>query len=61
LAANLLSNDDKRLNAANRHPLKRVGTASDMAQAVLFLLDADTSSFITGQVLHVDGGMGNLK
>ncbi|MFZ4633817.1 MAG: SDR family NAD(P)-dependent oxidoreductase [Saprospiraceae bacterium] len=61
LAANLLSNDEKRLNAANRHPLKRVGTASDMAQAVLFLLNAETSGFITGQVLHVDGGMGNLK
>jgi NAD(P)-dependent dehydrogenase (short-subunit alcohol dehydrogenase family) len=38
-----------------------VGTASDMAQAVLFLLNGETSGFITGQVLHVDGGMGNLK
>ncbi|MDX2133672.1 MAG: SDR family oxidoreductase [Saprospiraceae bacterium] len=61
LASALLSTEEKRQNAAARHPLKRVGAAADIAQAALFLLDAETSGFITGQVLHVDGGMGNLK
>lgn len=36
-------------------PMKRYGTAKDVANAVTFLL-SDQSSFITGQVLHVNGG-----
>jgi NAD(P)-dependent dehydrogenase (short-subunit alcohol dehydrogenase family) len=35
-------------------PAGRVGTAEDVAQAVLFLV---TTSFVTGTVLHVDGGL----
>lgn len=37
-------------------PMRRLGTADDIAHAVCFLLD-DGSSFITGQTLHVCGGM----
>lgn len=37
-------------------PMRRLGTAGDIAHAVCFLLD-DASSFITGQTLHVCGGM----
>jgi 3-oxoacyl-[acyl-carrier protein] reductase len=39
-----------------RIPLKRMGTARDVANAVLFLA-SDESAYITGQVLPVDGGM----
>jgi len=39
-----------------RIPLKRMGTAQDVANAVLFLA-SDESEYITGQVLPVDGGM----
>lgn len=60
LAAQLLSTDEKRLNSAQRHPLRRVGTPTDMASAALFLL-SEKAGFITGQVLNVDGGMGRLK
>ena len=37
-------------------PLKRGGTPEDVANACLFLA-SDLSAYITGQVLHVDGGM----
>ena len=37
-------------------PLKRGGTAEDVAQTVVFLA-SDWSSYITGQVINVDGGM----
>jgi 3-oxoacyl-[acyl-carrier protein] reductase len=40
----------------NAIPLKRFGTAGDVANAVLFLVSED-ASYITGQVLTVDGGM----
>ncbi|MEP7170524.1 MAG: 3-oxoacyl-[acyl-carrier-protein] reductase [Bacteroidota bacterium] len=37
-------------------PLKRGGSPADVANSVLFLA-SDLSSYITGQVIHVDGGM----
>jgi len=39
-----------------RHPLRRVGRPEEIAEAVVFLCDAATSSFVTGQTLVVDGG-----
>lgn len=39
-----------------RTPLGRVGRPQEIAQSILFLADADRSSFVTGQVLIVDGG-----
>lgn len=37
-------------------PLKRPGTAEDVANAIIFLC-SDNANYITGQVIHVDGGM----
>ena len=45
-----------RSEVADYVPLKRIGTAEDMANAALFLL-SDGSSFITGVDLVVDGGV----
>lgn len=60
LAKRLLSNDKKREMMDARHPLKRVGVAKDIASVASFLL-SDESSWITGQVIGVDGGMSTLN
>ncbi len=49
--------DEKRLNAMKEKiPMARVGNANDVASAVFFL-SSEESSYITGQVLHVNGGL----
>ena len=60
LAEKLLSNDDKRKKMDQRHPLKRVGEAKDIANLAAFLL-SDESGWITGQVLGVDGGLSTIN
>ena len=60
LAAALLNTDQKREANALRHPLKRIGTTEDIANMAEFLLSSK-ASWMTGQVLHLDGGMSSLK
>lgn len=60
LATRLLNSDEKREAAANRHPLKKVGTASEIAALAKFLLSPD-AAWITGQVIHADGGMSSVR
>lgn len=60
LASKLLSTEDKKEANANRHPLKKIGSATDVAEMAAFLL-SDKSSWMSGQVLHVDGGMSSLR
>jgi len=60
LAANLLNSPEKIEAASKRHPLQRIGNVDDMAAAAAFFLD-ESSSWITGQILGVDGGMSTLK
>ena len=60
LASRLLSSDDKREASDNRHPLKRVGTPKDLGNAVSYLL-SDQSSWVTGQIIGVDGGMSSVR
>jgi NAD(P)-dependent dehydrogenase (short-subunit alcohol dehydrogenase family) len=59
LADKFLNNEVKQEKSAERHPLKRFGQPEDLAQMATFLL-SDNSSWITGQILHVDGGMSTL-
>ncbi len=60
LSERLLSNDKKKEMMSERHPMKRVGNAKDIANMVTFLLDSE-NSWITGQVIGVDGGMSSLN
>lgn len=48
--------EDVRESYTQSIPLKRMGTAEDIAEAVAFLA-SDRASYITGQVLGVNGGM----
>lgn len=60
LAASLLNTDQKIEANAQRHPLKRIGNVKDISNMIDFLL-SDKSTWITGQIFHVDGGMSSIK
>jgi len=59
LADKFLNNETKQEKSAERHPLKRYGQPEDLAHMASFLL-SDNSSWISGQIMHVDGGMSTL-
>ena len=58
LAEALLSTEQKRENAAQRHPLKKIGSPHDIAKAAVFCLEND---WVTGQTIGVDGGMSSVR
>ncbi|NNE75486.1 MAG: SDR family oxidoreductase [Pricia sp.] len=60
LADRLLNNDKKREKMAERHPLKRVGKDTDIANIASFLL-SEQSTWMTGQIIGVDGGLSTLN
>ena len=60
LSAGLLASDLAEKASVAMHPLGRLGEPDDVARAVCWLLDP-ANSWVTGQVLGVDGGLGDLK
>jgi NAD(P)-dependent dehydrogenase (short-subunit alcohol dehydrogenase family) len=60
LASKLLNTDEKKARNMENHPLKRIGTPHDIASATVFLL-SDDSNWMTGQILHVDGGKSSIN
>jgi 3-oxoacyl-[acyl-carrier protein] reductase len=48
--------DDVKESMLSSIPMKKFGTPEDIANLVIFLC-SDMSTYITGQVIHVDGGM----
>ncbi len=59
LAAKLLRNDTQREQLASKNPMNRIGEPSDIAEMIYFLL-SEKSSWINGQVIHIDGGLSTL-
>jgi NAD(P)-dependent dehydrogenase (short-subunit alcohol dehydrogenase family) len=53
--AGMLDSGEKQATIANLHPIKRLGTPDEIAEAVLWLC-SEKSSFITGHTMLVDGG-----
>lgn len=60
LTAAITSNPLSRKASEAMHALGRLGTAEDIARAICFLLDPE-NSWITGQVLAVDGGLSRVR
>lgn len=60
LSSRLLRTEKQVDQINERHPLKRHGKVSDIAETIDFLL-SEKSSWMTGQVLKVDGGMSTIK
>ncbi len=55
LTAGITSNPEFEDKVARRHPLGRLGTPTEVANAIVFLA-SDAASFVTGASLAVDGG-----
>ena len=60
LAKDILSNEKMAESLAKQHPMKRLGLPNDIASLASFL-GSEKSSWITGQIFHVDGGYSSLK
>ena len=60
LSARLFRTDAQVDQMNARHPLQTVGKPMDIAHAIDFLL-SEKSSWMTGQVLHIDGGLSSIK
>lgn len=60
LTRGLVASEQAEKASLGMHPLGRLGEPGDVARAIAFLLDP-AQSWITGQVLGVDGGLADLK
>ena len=60
MTAQLVSNATAFNASKSMHPLGRIGSPEDIARAIVFLLNPE-NSWITGQVLAVDGGLSRVR
>jgi 3-oxoacyl-[acyl-carrier protein] reductase len=59
LANRFLDNEHKKQKASEKHPLKKIGNPDDIGEMIEFLI-SEKSSWITGQIIGVDGGLSTL-
>jgi NAD(P)-dependent dehydrogenase (short-subunit alcohol dehydrogenase family) len=60
LTQNITKNSDSLKFSLSMHALKRIGTPEEISRLIAFLLDP-ANSWITGQVIGIDGGLAHLK
>jgi len=60
LAEKLVNTPEKYESCRKINPMNKIGHAKDISSAIVFLL-TESSSWITGQILAVDGGMSSIK
>lgn len=60
LSSKFINTPEKLEAIQKRNPLQKIGETTDIAKAISFLLSED-STWVTGQVLAIDGGMSTLK
>lgn len=60
MTARLTASEPSEAASTAMHALGRLGEPDDIASAVMFLIDP-TNSWVTGQVLGVDGGLGSVR
>jgi NAD(P)-dependent dehydrogenase (short-subunit alcohol dehydrogenase family) len=55
-----LANEQLASALTELHPLKKLGTSTDIANLVVYLL-SDQAGWITGQIINIDGGRSTLR
>lgn len=60
LAERLLNNEQKMQASIERHPLKKVGSAAEIASLAVYLL-SDQAGFITGEIFKAAGGISSIR
>jgi NAD(P)-dependent dehydrogenase (short-subunit alcohol dehydrogenase family) len=60
LTKRLTANEAAAKTSAAMHPMGRIGEAEDVSSAIAWFLDP-AQSWVTGQVLGIDGGMGSVR
>jgi len=60
LAERFLNNEKKIEANEKRHPLKKIGSAEDVANLAAYLL-SDKAAWLTGQIITIDGGISSLR
>ena len=60
LSEKFLNSDLKIEKASEKHPLGRIGKVEEISKLTSYLL-SDDSSWVTGQVINIDGGIGSIR
>lgn len=60
LSERFFRNEKQQEQMNSRHPLNKTGNPEDISNAIEFLL-SKKSSWVTGQILNIDGGISSLK